>query len=79
MKFIGSGPLAKAVLYYITDYIAKSQLKSHVTFTASELAVKKLGEYHLMSKAFAAKMCICNDFSLRTLCTASVFISDEIW
>lgn len=42
IKFIGSGPSAKAVLYYITDYISKSQLKSHVAFAALELAVKKL-------------------------------------
>lgn len=46
VKFIGSGPSAKAVLYYITDYITKSQLKSHVAFAALELAVKKLGEYN---------------------------------
>ena len=45
VKFIGSGTSAKAVLYYITDYITKSQLKSHVAFAALELAVKKLGEY----------------------------------
>ena len=42
IKFIGSGPSAKAVLYYITDYISKSQLKSHVAFAALELAVNKL-------------------------------------
>jgi hypothetical protein len=45
VKFIGSGPSAKAVLYYITDYITKSQLKAHVAFAALDLAVKKLGEY----------------------------------
>jgi hypothetical protein len=44
VKFIGSGASAKAVLYYITDYITKSQLKSHIAFAALELAVKKLGE-----------------------------------
>ena len=38
--------MAKAILYYITDYITKSQLKTHVTFAALELAVKKLGEYN---------------------------------
>lgn len=45
IKFIGSGASAKAILYYITDYITKSQLKTHVAFAALELAVKKLGEY----------------------------------
>jgi len=45
IKFIGSGPAAKAILYYITDYITKSQLKTHIAYAALELAVKKLGEY----------------------------------
>ncbi|KAH7917509.1 hypothetical protein BV22DRAFT_1026194, partial [Leucogyrophana mollusca] len=46
IKFIGSGASAKAILYYITDYITKSQLKAHVAFAALELAVSKLGEYN---------------------------------
>ncbi|KAJ7572177.1 hypothetical protein C8J56DRAFT_763954, partial [Mycena floridula] len=46
IKTIISGVAAKAVLYYITDYITKSQLKTHVAYAALELAVKKLGEYH---------------------------------
>ena len=45
IKFIGSGPSAQAVLYYITDYISKSQLKSHVAFAALELAVNKLNNH----------------------------------
>ncbi|KAF7983176.1 hypothetical protein HWV62_23416, partial [Athelia sp. TMB] len=46
IKFIGSGASAKAVLYYITDYITKTELKAHVAFAALELAVKKLGEFN---------------------------------
>ncbi|KAK0437114.1 uncharacterized protein EV420DRAFT_1623444 [Desarmillaria tabescens] len=46
IKFIGSGASAKAVLYYITDYITKSQLKTHIAYAALELSVKKLGEYN---------------------------------
>lgn len=46
IKFIGSGPTAKAILYYITNYISKAQLKTHVTFAALELAITKLGEYN---------------------------------
>src|SRR5258705_12590692 len=46
IKFIGSGASAKAILYYITDYITKSQLKTHVAYAALELAVAKLGEYN---------------------------------
>ncbi|KAJ3843073.1 hypothetical protein F5878DRAFT_506438, partial [Lentinula raphanica] len=42
LKFIGSGASAKAVMYYITDYITKSQLKAHVAYAALELAVKRL-------------------------------------
>lgn len=42
IKFIGSGPSAKAILFYITDYITKSQLKAHVAFAALEIAVRKL-------------------------------------
>ena len=45
IKFIGSGESAKAILYYVTDYITKSDLKTHVAFAALELAVKRLGEY----------------------------------
>ncbi|KAF5326514.1 hypothetical protein D9611_000713 [Ephemerocybe angulata] len=45
IKFVGSGNTAKAVCYYITDYITKSQLKTHVAFAALELASRKLGEY----------------------------------
>ena len=46
IKFIGSGASAKAILYYITDYITKSQLKTHVAYAALELAVAKLEEYN---------------------------------
>jgi hypothetical protein len=46
IKFIGSGASAKAILYYVTDYITKSQLKAHVAYAALDLAVHKLGEYH---------------------------------
>ncbi|KAI0059116.1 hypothetical protein BV25DRAFT_1784958, partial [Artomyces pyxidatus] len=45
IKFIGSGASAKAILYYITDYITKSQLKTHVAYAALELAIQKLGVY----------------------------------
>jgi hypothetical protein len=45
IKFIGSGPAAKAVLFYITDYITKTQLQAHVAYAALELAVDRLGEY----------------------------------
>jgi Helitron helicase-like domain at N-terminus len=46
IKFIGSGSAAKAIIYYITNYITKLQLKTHVAYSALELSVKKLGEYN---------------------------------
>ena len=42
LKFIGSGVSAKAILYYITDYIAKNQLKSHVAYSLLEAAIRKM-------------------------------------
>ena len=45
IKFVGSGASAKAILYYITDYITKSQLKTHVAHAALELAILRLGDY----------------------------------
>jgi len=44
IKFMASGDAAKSVLFYITDYITKNQLKSHVSFSALEVALKKLGD-----------------------------------
>ena len=41
IQFIVSGELAKAMIYYVTDYITKSPLKSHVTYAALQQAVKK--------------------------------------
>ncbi|KAJ7831845.1 hypothetical protein B0H14DRAFT_2364964 [Mycena olivaceomarginata] len=46
IEFIGSGASAKGILYYITDYITKSQLKTHVAFSMLELPVKKLGDFN---------------------------------
>jgi len=48
IKFMASGDAAKSVLFYITDYISKTQQKSHVSFGALEAALKKLGEYDPM-------------------------------
>ena len=48
IKFVRSGESAKAILYYITDYISKAQLKAHVAYAALELAVRNLGEYNPM-------------------------------
>ncbi|KAJ3558871.1 hypothetical protein NM688_g667 [Phlebia brevispora] len=42
INFIGSGEAAKAILYYITNYITKSQMKAHVAYAALELAINRL-------------------------------------
>ena len=42
IQFLGSGPSTKAVIYYITDYITKAQLKTHIAYAALALAVQKL-------------------------------------
>jgi hypothetical protein len=44
IKFIGSSVSAKAILYYITDYITKTPLKTHVAYTALQAAVKRMHE-----------------------------------
>lgn len=45
IKFIGSGYSALAVLYYITDYISKTQLKTHTAYNALEMALQRLNEF----------------------------------
>ncbi|KAK7450190.1 hypothetical protein VKT23_013073 [Stygiomarasmius scandens] len=42
LKFIGSGASPKAILYYITDYITKSPLKTHVAYATLEAALKQV-------------------------------------
>ncbi|KAI0038797.1 hypothetical protein FA95DRAFT_1479174, partial [Auriscalpium vulgare] len=55
IKFIGTGASAKAVLHYITDYITKSQLKTHVAYAALELAVSKLASYNPVTDDIAMR------------------------
>ena len=55
IQFIGSGESAKAMMYYITDYITKSQLKSHVAYAALQLAVKKCEQVNDEDDDFVVK------------------------
>ncbi|KII93650.1 hypothetical protein PLICRDRAFT_49682 [Plicaturopsis crispa FD-325 SS-3] len=41
LKFIGSGEAAKALLYYVTDYITKPSLPAHIGLAALQYAIKK--------------------------------------
>lgn len=42
ISFIGSSPAAKALIYYITDYITKSGLSTHVAFSALQVVIQKV-------------------------------------
>lgn len=42
IQFINSGASGKAILYYITDYITKTQLKLHTAYAALQGAIAKL-------------------------------------
>ncbi|KAF8447512.1 hypothetical protein L210DRAFT_3321898, partial [Boletus edulis BED1] len=44
IKYIGSGPAAKALVYYITDYITKSDLKIHSGIQTLQAAMKNHAE-----------------------------------
>ncbi|KAI9057840.1 hypothetical protein FKP32DRAFT_1543094, partial [Trametes sanguinea] len=44
VKFIGSGEAAKALLYYVTDYITKPSLPVHVGLGALSYAIQKANE-----------------------------------
>jgi hypothetical protein len=85
IKFIGSGASAKGILYYITDYITKSQLKTHVAFSMLELAVKKLGDFNplednltVRAKKNAPEMCLCYAFSAGTLVATSCLVPPRL-
>ena len=41
LKFIGSGELAKALVFYITEYITKQSLPTHVAFAALQYAARQ--------------------------------------
>ena len=46
IKFIGSGDAAKAMLYYVTDYITKASLPTHIGLGALTYAIQKTNEKH---------------------------------
>jgi hypothetical protein len=46
ITFISSGYSALAVLYYITDYISKQQLKTHIAYNLLEHALTHLNQYN---------------------------------
>ncbi|KAI5997051.1 hypothetical protein EDD15DRAFT_2247628, partial [Pisolithus albus] len=41
IKYIGSGPAAKALVYYISDYITKNELKVNVGLQSLQTALRK--------------------------------------
>ncbi|KAJ7453711.1 hypothetical protein B0H11DRAFT_1741004, partial [Mycena galericulata] len=42
-------------MYYITDYITKSQLQAHVAYAALELAATKLGDFNPEEDEFSTR------------------------
>ncbi|KAJ7868204.1 hypothetical protein B0H14DRAFT_3585846, partial [Mycena olivaceomarginata] len=44
IKYIGSGEGAKALIHYVTDYVTKSALSTHIGLSAVEYAIKKNSE-----------------------------------
>jgi hypothetical protein len=44
IKYVGSGEDAKVLIYYVTDYITKSALVTHVGLSAVEYAIKRNNE-----------------------------------
>ncbi|KAI9059356.1 hypothetical protein FKP32DRAFT_1535542, partial [Trametes sanguinea] len=46
IKSIGSGEAAKALLYYITDYITKPSLPAHIGLSALSYAIQKTNDKH---------------------------------
>lgn len=50
IKFIGSGKGAKALIYYVTDYITKASLPTHVAFSALQHVIEILKEEPIVPK-----------------------------
>ena len=44
IKFVGSGEAAKALIYYVTDYITKASLPAHIGIGALSYAIQKTNE-----------------------------------
>ncbi|KAJ7908417.1 hypothetical protein B0H13DRAFT_1617446 [Mycena leptocephala] len=44
IKYVGSGEAAKALIYYVTDYITESALVTHVGSSTVEYAIKRNNE-----------------------------------
>lgn len=53
IKYLGSGPSTKAIIYYITDYITKSQLKMHIAYAALQVAINGLQSVEVESDDIA--------------------------
>ncbi|KAF8143047.1 hypothetical protein K438DRAFT_1466822, partial [Mycena galopus ATCC 62051] len=44
IKYVGSGEVAKALVHYVTDYITKSTLATHISLSDVEYAIKRNNE-----------------------------------
>ncbi|KAF8122488.1 hypothetical protein EV363DRAFT_1182651 [Boletus edulis] len=75
IKYVGSGPAAKALVYYITDYITKSDIKIHAGIHTLQAAMKshteKFKSDDISTQAF-------RDRNLVTKCVNSLMGRQEV-
>ncbi|KAJ6470898.1 hypothetical protein C8R45DRAFT_765112, partial [Mycena sanguinolenta] len=70
IKYIGSGKAAKALVYYVTDYITKSTLSTHVGLAALDYAIKRNTEKYDAANEGAAQAAEMN----RSLFTKTIMV-----
>ncbi|EIW80029.1 hypothetical protein CONPUDRAFT_30639, partial [Coniophora puteana RWD-64-598 SS2] len=75
VKYIGSGEAAKALVYYVTDYITKDDLQLHVGLTALDCAIKR---YSAKFDDQPEASDIVKSRSLLTKCVNSIMARREI-
>ncbi|EIW86686.1 hypothetical protein CONPUDRAFT_44262, partial [Coniophora puteana RWD-64-598 SS2] len=75
IKFVGSGEAAKALVFYITEYVTKLDLQMHVGITALDYAVKKYEAKYLHDVVTPNPTRACN---LMTKCVNSMMARQEM-
>lgn len=75
IKYIGSGPAAKALVYYISDYITKNELKIHTGVHTLQAAMKSHAE---KSKDDTVSCQAYRDRNMVTKCVNSLMGRQEV-
>jgi hypothetical protein len=76
IKYVGSGEAAKALVFYITDYITKSTLPAHVGLAAVEYAIKRNEEKFKRREDFPTEAEV--DKSLFTKTVMAIMAKQEL-